>query len=185
MRVGEAADAAQGAEVVVEGAVLLHQEHDVLDVAMEPVRLLAGTASALLRSMGSAAPNAGVLEVNFRNSCVGRSCPSERLLESCCSEEIEAAADQGDVQLTRLERSMIEQTWITAREQSDERGGPSAPRRSPRTRTLRLLTHGTGDGGCSQPVNRSRLPASARGSFSEGGFLTATNRFRSGSKEVK
>ena len=32
-RVGESAHARQGAEVVVEGAVLLHEDHDVLDVA--------------------------------------------------------------------------------------------------------------------------------------------------------
>ena len=35
-RVAEAADAAQGAEVVVEGAVLLHQDDDVLDVLERP-----------------------------------------------------------------------------------------------------------------------------------------------------
>jgi hypothetical protein len=36
MRLGEPADPAQGAEVVVEGPVLLHEEHDVLDVADRP-----------------------------------------------------------------------------------------------------------------------------------------------------
>ena len=31
-RIGETAHAVQGTEVVIEGAVLLHQNHDVLDI---------------------------------------------------------------------------------------------------------------------------------------------------------
>ena len=51
-RVAEAAHAAQRAEVVVERAVLLHEHHDVLDVAQVPVRLFAGMflARAMLDS---------------------------------------------------------------------------------------------------------------------------------------
>jgi hypothetical protein len=66
MRLGEPADAAQGAEVVVEGPVLLHKEHDVLDVGIDRVRSCAGIASALLRSIGTAAPSAGT-PASFRN----------------------------------------------------------------------------------------------------------------------
>ena len=44
-RVAEPAHAAQGAEVVVEGAVLLHQDDDVLDVVDGAGAVLAGIAA--------------------------------------------------------------------------------------------------------------------------------------------
>ncbi len=42
MRIAVAAHAAQGAEVVVEGAVFLHQDDDVLDVLDGPGAVVAG-----------------------------------------------------------------------------------------------------------------------------------------------
>lgn len=49
--VAEAADASQGAEVVVEGAVLLHEDDDVLDVLDRP--------GAVVRRQGGGALDAG------------------------------------------------------------------------------------------------------------------------------
>ena len=46
-RIGEAAHTAKRAEMMIERSVLLHQDDDVLDILMVPVRWLAGIASAL------------------------------------------------------------------------------------------------------------------------------------------
>lgn len=59
VRVAEAADAAETAEVVVEGAVLLHQDDDVLDVLDRPGAMVRGKCGGPLDARGQGAERRG------------------------------------------------------------------------------------------------------------------------------
>ena len=60
--IAEAADSAEGAEVVIEGAVLLHHEDDVLDVVDAAGAVVGGDVSARAMLEGNAAVTAAELK---------------------------------------------------------------------------------------------------------------------------